>query len=66
MGDIPAPECATDEDAEGVGVDLLDVRRGFDDAASDEAGLLLHQFGRAEGVGEDVVVQTRDTTEPVD
>lgn len=66
VGDVPAPESAADDHAEGVGVDVPDVGGGFDDAASDEAGPLLDQLGRAESVGENVVVQTRDTTEPID
>ena len=66
VGDVPAPEGTADDHAEGVGVDLGDVGGGFDDAASDEASLLPDQLGAAEGIGEDVVIQTRDTTEPID
>ena len=65
VGDVPAPEGTADDHAEGVGVDLGDVGGGFDDAASDEASLLPDQLGAAEGIGEDVVIQTRDTTEPI-
>ena len=65
VGDVPAPESAADEHAKSVGVDVLDAGGGFDDAASEEAGLLPGQFGAGEGVGEDVVVQTRDTAKPI-
>ena len=65
VGDVPAPESATDDHAESVGVDLLDIGGGFDDAASNKASPLPDQLGGGEGVGEDVVVQTRDTTEPI-
>ena len=39
MGDITAPESAADDHPEGVRIDVPDVGRGFDDAASDNAGL---------------------------
>ena len=65
MGDITTPESAADDHAESVGVDALDIGGGFNDAASDDAGLPPGQLGGGEGVGEDVVVQTRDTTEPI-
>jgi hypothetical protein len=64
--DIPSPESAADDHAECVRIDILDVGGGFDDAASDDAGLLPGQLGGTERIGEDVVVQTRDTTEPID
>jgi hypothetical protein len=64
-GDVTAPESAADDHAKSVGVDVLDVGGGFDDAASDDAGLLPDQLGGGERVGEDVVVQARDTTEPI-
>ena len=63
--DITTPESPADDHSESVGIKVLDIGRGFDDAASDNAGLPPHQLGRAEGVGEDVVVQTRDATEPI-
>lgn len=56
VGDVPTSESAADKHAESVGVDLLDVGGGFDDAASDEASSLLDQLGGAEGVGEDIVI----------
>ena len=65
-GDVPAPESSADDDPEGVGVDVVDVSGGFDDAASDEASLPLDQLGGRETVGEDEVVQAGDTTEGVD
>jgi hypothetical protein len=64
-GDITTPESATDDYAESIWVDVPDVGGGFNDAASDEAGPLPDQLGRGEGVGEDVVIQTRDTAEPI-
>ena len=66
VGDIATPKSATDDHTEGVGVDILDICGGFDDATSDDAGLLPGQFCRTERIGEDVVVQTRDATEPID
>ena len=63
---IPTPESTADNHAEGVIVDVLDVCGGFDDTASDYAGLLSGQLGGTEGIGEDVVVQTRDATKPID
>ena len=65
MADIAAPESATDDHSESVKVEVLDVGGGFDDAASDEASLLPDQISGAEGVGEEIVVQARDTTEPI-
>lgn len=65
VGDVPAPESAADDHAEGVGIDVLDAGGGFDNAASDEASPLPDQFGRSEAVGENIVVQTGDTTEPI-
>ena len=65
MVNIAAPESATDDHSESVEVEVLDVGGRFDDAASDEAGLLPDQISGAEGVGEEIVVQARDTTEPI-
>jgi len=65
VGDVPPSESAVVKHAESVGVDLPDVGGGFDNAASDEASLLPGQSGGAEGEVEDVVVQARDTTEPI-
>ena len=60
-------EGATDQHPHGVGIEATpDVGRGFDDAGSHKASLLLHQLAGGECVGEDVVVQTRDATEPID
>ena len=65
MRDITTPESPANNHSESVGIKVLDVGRRFDDAASDNAGLPPHQLGRRERVGEDVVVQTRDATEPI-
>ena len=65
VGDISTPESAADDHAECIEVQILDVGRRFDNAASDNAGPLPDQLGGTEGVGEDVVVQARDTTEPI-
>lgn len=65
VGDITAPESTADNHAESVGVDVPDVGRGFDDAASNKTNSLPGQLGGAEGVGEDVVIQTGDTTQPI-
>ena len=64
-GDDSSLEEASDEDAESVGIEVPDVGGGLDDAASDKASPLLHQLGGGEGVGEEVVVQTRDATETI-
>lgn len=67
VGDVSAPESATDDDAERVGVDVPDIGRRFDDAASDEASLLrFAKVAGGEGVREDVIIQTRNTAEPID
>ena len=61
-----ALESATDQHPHGVGIKTTpDVCRGFDDAASHKAGLLIRQPAARERVGEDVVVQTRDAYKPV-
>ena len=65
MGDVPALESAADDHAEGVCVDVFDDGGGFDDAAGDEASLLPGQLGGGESVGEDEVVQARDTAESI-
>ena len=60
-------ESATDQHPHSVGIKATsDVSRGFDDAASHKAGLLLRQPTARERVGENVVVQTRDATKPID
>ena len=63
--DIPTPESVVDDHAESVVVDECDIGRGFDNTASNKTSLPPGQFGGGEGVGEDVVVQTRDTAKPV-
>ena len=65
MSDVTTPESAADDHSKSVGVEILDIGRGFDDTAGNNAGLPLDQLGRGERVGEDVVVQTRDTTQPI-
>ena len=66
MGDFPIFESAADDHAESVRVDvILGDGGGFDDAAGDKAGLPPDQFGGSECVGEDIVVQARDTAESI-
>ena len=65
-GDIPALESATDDHTDGVGVEALDLGGGLDDAASDDAELPLDQFGGAETVSENVVVQARNSAKRID
>ena len=45
---------------ESVGVDVLDVGGGFNNAASSNANFLSDQLGGTEGVGEDEVIQPGD------
>ena len=60
-------ESATDQHPHSVGIKATsDVSRGFNDTASYKAGLLIRQPAARERVGQDVVVQTRDATKPID
>jgi hypothetical protein len=65
LGDVPTFESATDEYAECVGVDTRDACGGLDDTAGYEACLPLGQFGGAEGIGEDEIIQARDATKAI-
>ena len=65
MGDIPALESPTDDYTESVCIKSFDAGRGFYDAAGDKVGIPPGQLGRGEVVGEDEVVQTRDTAESI-
>ena len=64
MGD-PVLESPTDDHTDRVLIEVGDVGGGFDDTAGEEAGALVDQVGGGEGVGEDEVVQTGDTTESI-
>ena len=65
MGDVPALENVADNHTEGVCVEIPDSGGGFDDAAGDKASLPFDQLGGCEGVGEDEIIQTRDTAKRI-
>ena len=64
-GDVPGLESPVDDHAESVGIDALGNGRGFDDAARDEARPPVGKLRRGERVGEDEVIQARDTAETI-
>ena len=61
----PVLESATDDYTDCVFVEVGGVGRGFDDTAGGEAGVLVDQVCGGEGVGEDEIVQTGDTTKNI-
>ena len=65
-GDACIFKGAADQHPHSVGIEATpNIGRRLDDAASDKASPLIRQRAAGEGVGEDVVIQTRDTSNTI-